>query len=531
MTTIQPNNTELLTNDESDDDDDQQPTITSSPKPVNVAAVDVDVAAVEPVFLTTGISDLMKKRLLLLPAIVQDMNCKDDLTKVLTATEQMRKLLSIERRPPIDDVIATGIVPRMIELITDKYDSSPELQFEAAWALTNIVSGTSDHTKLVVDAGALPWTVRLLESPNADCRAQSVWFIGNVAGDSVKFRDLVLESGALPLLLRLSATVDGNLSLLRNCMWSISNLMRGTPRPELRHVITMLPYIAQLVRSRDEDILTDASWAYSYCCTGTVEEIDAMIQSGVVPRLIELLHEDRIYILTPMLRVLGNIASSANPDHVNVFLQHENILPRLLSLLEDEDSDTLIIKETCSTIGKIAGSGPSSRGVETIINAHLLHPVIELMTHHDFTVRKEAVIAISNITFQGTIEHLQHVVMGNGIELLCQCLSEEEETIVMNSLIALENILSKNIEVEKVDRTIGNNKNKDNNEDNKPLLLENDDGSLISAKHLVEQFDGINNITNLQESKDDELRKKALHVLEINFGEAMSQPKSAGRFI
>ena len=112
-----------------------------------------------------------------LETIVEKARSADQATQ-LAAVQAARKLLSSDRNPPIDALINSGILPVLVKCL--EADDNPSLQFEAAWALTNIASGTSQQTQAVVEADAVPLFLKLLNSSQQNVCEQAVWALGMI---------------------------------------------------------------------------------------------------------------------------------------------------------------------------------------------------------------------------------------------------------------------------------------------------------------------------------------------------------------
>ncbi|XP_022918683.1 importin subunit alpha-3 [Onthophagus taurus] len=397
----------------------------------------------------------------------------------LSAVQSARKLLSSDRNPPIDALIASNILPILVRCL--KEHTNPALQFEAAWALTNIASGNSAQTNRVVQAGAVPLFLELLKSPQTNVCEQSVWALGNIIGDGPCLRDYVIELGIVdPLLSFLKPEIP--ITFLRNVTWVIVNLCRNKdPAPPIHTIKKLLPALNALIHHVDVNILIDTVWALSYLTDGGNEQIQMVIDSGVVPKLIPLLSHKDVKVQTAALRAVGNIVTGTD-EQTQVVLNCEvlSYLPSLLNHSKDK-----ICKEAVWFLSNITAGNQSQ--VQAVIDADLLPAIILNLSKGEFQTQKEAAWAISNLTIGGSREQVAKLIRAGVIPPFCDLLTCKDAQVIQ---VVLDGIINM-------------------------LKMAGPDVEQLCA--MIEECNGLDKIENLQNHDNIEIYKLAYDIIENYF--------------
>lgn len=351
--------------------------------------------------------------------------------KALSAVTRIRRFLSVEKNPPIQAMIEAGGVFVLHKVMTAEDE---RIRYEAAWAFTNLLCGTSKQTSTVLKSGCIATLVELVNSDKSwNIKGQAIWALGNIAGDSPIFRDKVLEAGGMTAIL--THLKEDFLAYMRNASWALSNCVRGKPLPHASYILQLVPYIlSHLSAETDSEIRIDLLWALSYITEQNSDSVE--IDQCTCDKLVLLLNQETVSFIQPALRVIGNLISLS--DAYTALFAGSGLLDKIPPLLGHSKKN--IRKEACSVLRNLCAE--STDIVTAVVLSGILPQVISLaLAKKDYEIKREALWVLVSFCGKVTLD-LKQSIMEMGItQPLIEALSEEDSQIVNLALDGLMSLL------------------------------------------------------------------------------------------
>lgn len=327
-----------------------------------------------------------------------------------------------------------------------------EVYREILWCLTNIASGQYEHTKMVLPA--VPRLLQFLEGANHSLAEHAAWVLGNIAADCEEFRQKLIANGAVVPLVKQLANV-GEPELAKNCAWALSNLARG-------HDVSAKPFVdagiipvvitglqQSTAHSFTTETVVEVAWLLSFLTAREEEYLKLMLESGLVDLLLPFFAGTEELLLTPIIRVFGNICCGSFDHHtdewqmpyIHRLLSSDSVfLSKLFAFLQpmDSSSHAHLASESAWVLSNLAALDAQVVGV--LLQAQFLPLLGTLFHDSSFELRREVAFALTNIALTSPT-HLDQVLALNVLKGFLQLLTAADVAVVGNSLRFIENVL------------------------------------------------------------------------------------------
>jgi hypothetical protein len=327
-----------------------------------------------------------------------------DSPDTLDALVQIRCIVSVTGSPHNERIIhQPNLVPRLVQLMQH---TDPQMQLEAFWCITNLASTTTEHVQILLSHQVAPTLVRGLQSTHEAVCKQSLWALENIAVDSTMGRDAVLAAGVFEEIQRLcildaqTTMTVSNLVVLRWMSSLLRSIMQVKPYVEFSVLEPMIPVLRALLGIHDNEVTENVANALVSICTpehppNCMRRTKALLGSGIIPLLVARLDVQHLPVQTAILQACIYITTCG--DYETQALIDVGIIPVLMRLLHHPEA--IVRRRSASVLSNVAaGTHPQ---IQTMVEHPAFATQVAAMLAHEPSsgVKCELIWIIQNATF------------------------------------------------------------------------------------------------------------------------------------
>lgn len=297
-----------------------------------------------------------------------------------------------------------------------------------------------------------------LESNNVHIVEQTVWLINNLISESIEFRNYFLMSKLFHQLITSMNILseEANLQLIKlfnnlifNC---IKHKFENFDKTELTKIIhEMLFFLINFIFYDNNVILFDCLYSLYYISDIDGLEIDipkCYIESGIIKRIFSINFQQNKHEIIPAVRILGNVLSDKNIE-ITLQILDLYILDFLYSALSSEKSKS-IKKEILWVVTNMTIDCNDDIKIQ-LINSDLFPIIVNCLSDYEFSVRKEALIAITNICYEIKYGLSIQICQKKVLEELEKLIDETNNLdILQMTLTCIDHIFNAGVEFKKI---------------------------------------------------------------------------------